>query len=108
MVLVRCGDPVFSSLPAATLRKEKSRNVGSSRDSRSLDPTPQDTMLCRLVVLLALSGADALKLGAAASRRSFITKVKLPKEFRLHIHIRFRTGCHMTLCMHTCAHVCMH
>ena len=31
-------------------------------------------MLCRLVVLLALSGADALKLGAAASRRSFITK----------------------------------
>ena len=33
------------------------------------------TMLCRLVVVLALSGADALNLGAAASRRSFITKV---------------------------------
>ena len=32
-------------------------------------------MLCRLVVVLALSGADALNLGAAASRRSFITKV---------------------------------
>merc|ERR1719148_160750 len=32
------------------------------------------TMLCRLVVVLALSGADALNLGAAASRRSFITK----------------------------------
>ena len=31
-------------------------------------------MLCRLVVVLALSGADALNLGAAASRRSFITK----------------------------------
>jgi hypothetical protein len=41
-------------------------------------------MLCRLVVLLALSGADALQLGAAASRRSFLTKVKLPKEFWLH------------------------
>ena len=31
-------------------------------------------MLCRLVVVLALSGADALNLGAAASRRSFIAK----------------------------------
>jgi len=41
-------------------------------------------MLCRLVVLLALSGADALQLGAPASRRSFLTKVKLPKDFWLH------------------------
>jgi len=49
-------------------------------------------MLCRLVVLLALSGADALKLGAAASRRSFITKVKLPKDFWLRIRIGFPHG----------------
>ena len=39
-------------------------------------------MLCRLVVVLALSGADALNLGAAASRRSFITKAWLSARTR--------------------------
>eukprot|EP00964_Phaeocystis_antarctica_P105512 scaffold70504_cov60-Phaeocystis_antarctica.AAC.1 len=34
-------------------------------------------MLCRLIVVLALSGADALNLGAASSRRSVIAKAWL-------------------------------
>ena len=35
---------------------------------------PATKMLCRLIVVLALSGADALNLGAASSRRSVLAK----------------------------------
>jgi hypothetical protein len=44
------------------------------RDAEEAMARRRKKMLCRLVVVLALSGADALNLGAAASRRSFITK----------------------------------
>ena len=67
--------------PATSLSNSRKSRLVSIR-LRSVALTR--TMLCRLVVLLALSGADALQLGAAASRRSFLTKVKLPKEFWLH------------------------
>ena len=78
-----CVSPLrpFRAVGGELLNSRKSRKVSSRSASEA---SLSHTMLCRLVVLLALSGADALQLGAAASRRSFLTKVKLPKEFWLH------------------------
>ena len=65
--------PLFS--PALPVFQEFTKGASSQK---LVAPRPlAQTMLCRLVVVLALSGADALNLGAAASRRSFIAKVTL-------------------------------